>query len=198
MTHDELCERARRWLSGTRQCNPVFSNCASCSEIPDAIGWASRWNWHGSQVVECKTSVGDFYADKQKYIRFKDKYGYIARQSLKQIKAAELGYEQEIVPRMGDFRFFMCLPDVISEALVKEHSPDHGLLYVEGRRVRTVIPAPRREGVNYAAEVRFLRFAIINSKNPYAMDVGEAHHEQTDVRQVPIPSEQCTETRDLE
>ena len=53
MTHEQLCERARRWLSGTRRCDPVFSGIASCDEIPDAIGWSSRYGWYGSTVVEC-------------------------------------------------------------------------------------------------------------------------------------------------
>lgn len=167
MTHDELCERALRWLSGTRQCEPVFHRIASCSEIPDAIGWSSRWSHHGSQVVECKTSAADFRADKYKYERWKDQYGYITRQSISQKRAEERGYRREIVPRMGDFRFFMCLPGVVTEEMVAQDAPDHGLLYVEGRRVRVIRAAPRREKVCYATEVRYLRFAIINRKSAF-------------------------------
>jgi hypothetical protein len=65
MTHDELVERAVRWLGGTRQCAVVLRECgAACgNEIPDAIGWTSRG---GSILVECKTCVSDCYADRHK------------------------------------------------------------------------------------------------------------------------------------
>lgn len=66
MTHEKLCDRAVRWLRGTRRCNPVYSRNASCAEIPDAIGWSSSYYWYGSTVIECKASVPDFYADQRK------------------------------------------------------------------------------------------------------------------------------------
>lgn len=167
MTHEDLCERAKRWLSGTRKCEPVFSQCASCQEIPDAIGWSSCWKFHGSNVVECKTSVSDFYADQRKYVRYKDQFGYFTRQACAAKIAEKNGYTKEVMPRMGDFRFYMCEPGLIGAELVEKHAPDHGLLYVAGRRVEVVRPAPRREAPFYAAEVRYLRFAIINHKIPY-------------------------------
>lgn len=188
-THEELCERARRWLSGTRKCEPVFSGCASCDEIPDAIGWSSSWKFRGSHVVECKTSVSDFYADQRKYVMWRSvKWDHLLRR-VSQQEIDKGDYVKEVASRMGDYRFYMCEPGVIAVQLVEKHAPDHGLLYVEGRRVSVVRSAPRREGPHYAAEVRFLRFAIINGKKPHeiaqsagrvGLAFGESGHEQTD------------------
>ena len=166
MTHEELCERARRWLSGTRRCQPVFSNIASCGEIPDAIGWSSAYGWRGSTVVECKTSLSDFHADKYKYLAYEEPEHHwqipAARITLKEAKARR--YKEVQLARMGDFRYYMCDPNVIRESTVAEYAPDHGLLYVEGRRVRIVRQAVRRDLVDKDGEIRYLRFAIINRK----------------------------------
>lgn len=138
MTHNELCEIARRWLKGSRQCYPVYSDCASCNEIPDAIGWSSSWRWEGSHVVECKTSKSDFYRDKRK----------------RQL-------------RMGIFRFILCEPEIITVADIEKHMPDHGLLYVHGSRVKIVRPAYCRVKADLRSEIWFLRWAINNGKKPY-------------------------------
>jgi len=70
MSHAELVERAMNWLA-SRRCAPIFNNCASCAEIPDAIGWSSSYKHRGSLVIECKASRSDFYADKKKRFRWK-------------------------------------------------------------------------------------------------------------------------------
>ena len=64
MTHDELCERAYRWLLGAGKCNFALMEPGSManSELPDAIGWSDGL----STVIECKASRQDFYADKKK------------------------------------------------------------------------------------------------------------------------------------
>jgi hypothetical protein len=167
--HETLCVRARRWLSGTRQCNPVFSNIASCGEIPDAIGWSSRYQWAGSTVIECKTSVSDFYADKKKrflwrHIEHKWRTAY---PRLTKKEAAESGYVLEEVPTMGDYRFYFCDAVILSEELISTHAPDHGLLWLSGRRIRLIRNAPKRENVDKDGEIRYLRFAIINCKKPH-------------------------------
>ena len=171
-SHESLCERARRWLSGTRKCDPVFSNIASCVEIPDAIGWSSCNRWEGSTVVECKASVGDFYADKRKRLRWKhkDHSWQIKIARMEPEEALQCGYEMHERPLMGDFRFYMCYGGVLSADLVEKHAQDHGLLYVTGRSVRVVRQAPRRENVDKDGEIRYLRFAIINQKEKYAID----------------------------
>ncbi len=179
MTHGELCERAKRWLRGTRRCDPVFSNCASCAEIPDAIGWSSAGSWYGSTVIECKTSLSDFYADQKKRFEWakigaeKSTYRYKASR-LTAKEALEMGYEKVEVSLMGDYRFYFCLPGVISAELVAEKAPCHGLIYLDGRAVRIVRQAPQREKVDKDSEIRFLRFAIINGKKPYEREIANA------------------------
>lgn len=172
MTHAELCEHARRWLSGTMRCDPVFSNCASCSEVPDAIGWSSRWKSYGSIVIECKTSHTDFLKDKRKAIAYRhpdrpgDTHG--GRRIARAVALRE-GYVVEPVDRMGDYRYFMVEDGSVADVLdVAKHSPDHGLLEVRGRRIFIAREAPRRSRVDYPGEVRFLRFAIINGKKAHS------------------------------
>ena len=176
LSHEQLCERARRWLSGTRRCDPVFSGIASCAEIPDAIGWSSAYGWYGSTVVECKTSVSDFYADKKKYQYYRhpeDLEGIGVRHSVKHMDAkfaTENGYILKDSERMGDFRFFMCDMGILPAEVVDRNAPDHGLLYVNGRSVYIVRPAPKRASlVDKDAEIRYLRFAIINGKRRFEL-----------------------------
>ena len=78
---------------------------------------------------------------------------------------------------MGDFRYFMCEdPNIISIADIVKHAPDHGLLFVQGRRVHVVMEAPRREeNVDHPSEIRYLRFAIINRKDPYHIPIPRKH-----------------------
>jgi hypothetical protein len=177
--HEELCERARRWLRTNRRCEPVFSNIASCGEIPDAIGWSSSWKHQGSILVECKASLSDFHADKWKYIRYKhptfDSHVSVgpAWRSVRELEKE--GYTPVPIANMGDFRFFMCYAGVIPLEIVEKSRPDHGLLWVDGRRVKVLREAPKREEslVDLRSEIRYLRFAIINGKQAYIADETE-------------------------
>lgn len=68
MKHDELVERAERWLRNSLHCSVVLTELKAYTvhgEIPDAVGWTS---WR-SVLVECKTSRSDFSADKKKVFR---------------------------------------------------------------------------------------------------------------------------------
>ena len=146
--HQKLVERAVSWLYGTMRCNVVFSGNASTVEIPDAIGWGTNRRCDGSIVVECKTSTEDFLRDKRK--------------GRMQWSA---GYEKKVfVPRkrMGNVRYFLTTPGTILPGQVLRHYPDHGLIYMEGRRVPIVVEAPIREDVNHDAEIRFLQFALVH------------------------------------
>ena len=68
---------------------------------------------------------------------------------------------------MGDFRFFMCEPGVLTPMLIEKYCPDHGLIHLLGmRKLKVIIQAPRRTLVDKDAEIRYLRFAIINNKSP--------------------------------
>jgi hypothetical protein len=114
MKHEELVERAVRWLY-SQGCGFAVGErvCAvSTGEIPDAIGFRSNC----SILVECKTSRADFKADRKKHFRF---------------DSPEQG--------MGNFRFYLCEEGVISPMEVPE---GWGLLYIAGKLVKKVI-APK-------------------------------------------------------
>jgi SH3-like domain-containing protein len=64
----------------------------------------------------------------------------------------------------------MCDSDVLRKSTIEEYAPDHGLLYIEGRRVRIVRQATRRELVDKDGEIRYLRFAIINRKRDASVE----------------------------
>lgn len=165
MTHVELVERAVRWLWGTKRCNVVLSENASCSEVPDAIGWSTAGSWRGSIVVECKTSLSDFHADKKKYGEYHHpEHGY--RYPAKRIsakEAAELNYVLNQTERMGRWRYYLTFPaSGIGPDTVAEHQPDHGLLWARGSRITVVREALRRPDPDLESEVRLLQFAIVH------------------------------------
>src|SRR3990167_3988831 len=97
MNHAELCGRAATWLRSKYRCDPVLTRVASCREVPDAIGWSSRFGKRGSVVIECKTTKADFYADKEKYIRYKHPgsgFVFLSGRGRKQA-LKEAGYTEE-------------------------------------------------------------------------------------------------------
>lgn len=134
MTHAELCARAVQWLRGTRRCYPVLSGIASAGEVPDAIGWSSKWSHAGSILVECKMSLSDFHRDKRKKHKL----------------------------RIGRWRYFLCPVNVLTRISVELHYPDHGLLYLDHGRVYVIREAPQREDCNLDSEIRLLRFALVH------------------------------------
>ena len=133
--HNDLVERAVRWLYGTKRCNIVLSGHASCREIPDAVGWCTSYKSSGSILVECKTSMSDFHADKRK----------------------------DHDTRMGTWRYFLCPVNLIPDSSIEKHYPDHGLLYLDRNRVYVIREAPERRNVNLQAEIRLLQFALVHA-----------------------------------
>jgi hypothetical protein len=126
----------------------------------------------GSTVIECKTSLSDFYADQRKYSVWRhkergwDEYRN-SRRGVTPEQATELGYGLIDLPRMGDYRFYFCEPGIITPENLTANAPDHGLCYVTANRVKVIVPAPERTNVNKNGEIRYLRFAILNRKLPY-------------------------------
>lgn len=119
MTHDQLVDQARRWLSsrfGRSYRDPRLDARPGCPvvitemttlnpETPDVIGWDSEGT---PIVVECKASRSDFRADHKKTFR---QPGQIA---------------------LGKLRYYMCPAGLI----VPEQVPtEWGLLWVEPERV---------------------------------------------------------------
>lgn len=110
MTHDELCLRAERYLRSNGfgvVFHDKFKAYTGTGEQPDAIGFRNGV----SCLIEVKCSRADFHADKKKHFRIDPETG------------------------LGDWRFFMCEPDVIK---VEDLPDGWGLLYVTGTRVKKV------------------------------------------------------------
>lgn len=124
ITHDDLVEVARKWLC--RKSGVVITEMAGLSEIPDAIGW------HGghSTVIECKLSVNDFRAERQKGYRM---WGGIGQQ-----------------------RYYL----IPKGLLVGEVLGSYGLLEWDGKKIyETSKPNPRSD-YNYLGEMQLLVSAL--------------------------------------
>ena len=108
MNHAELVERAERWLRKSHWCSVVLTELTAFTttgEQPDALGFISGGV---SILVECKTSRSDFLADAHKAFRICPASG------------------------MGDYRFFLCEPDVLIAADMPE---GWGLLYARKKTI---------------------------------------------------------------
>lgn len=117
LSHSALCERARRWLTGTARCPiALVEFVALLPEIPDAIGF--RESGRDSVLIECKTSRSDFIRDAKKRHR------------------------QDGATALGSYRYYLCEPGVIR---VEDLPAKWGLLHVKGRGVELVAGAePKR------------------------------------------------------
>ena len=114
MTHSDLIVRAAKWLKNTRGCKLVLTEPISVisPEIPDAIGWTAR----RCIVVEGKTSVSDFYADRRK-----------------------AGGKVSGGARLGCQRYFLTERGVIKAHLVPL---EWGLLEIHGKVIRVLVDRP--------------------------------------------------------
>lgn len=112
-THHDLLLHADAWLK-RRGCHITLIEYAAATrygEIPDAIGWRGSGREQVSILIECKVTRGDFLADREKESRLQPEYG------------------------MGDWRFFLCPPDMIKS---DELPPRWGLLYAHPSGIRHV------------------------------------------------------------
>lgn len=114
ITHDDLVLKAERWLK-SQGCGVVFRDAFKAAtyngELPDAIGWRDGL----SILVECKTSRADFLADKRKRVRQRPEDG------------------------MGDWRFYLCQPDIIT---VSDLPEGWGLLYAISMQIKKIHGVP--------------------------------------------------------
>ena len=114
MTHDELVDRAVRWLLRTKSCGFVIPELVTYAmETPDAFGFQH----HNSILVECKASRADFLSDKRKTVRRHPEFG------------------------MGNERYYMCNPKLI---FPDEMPDKWGLLWVYKTKVRIIVKAQRQ------------------------------------------------------
>lgn len=111
LTHDELTNRAVRWLENTKRCQLVLKEARGgwSAEQPDAIGFKNRQSF----LVEAKTSRSDFKKDFQKYTRHP--------------RATHWG--------MGQFRYYICEPGLIT---IPDLPDKWGLLYVKPKIISVV------------------------------------------------------------
>jgi len=132
VTHKDLICRAARWLKNTKRCGVVLTEFVSSSpEIPDAIGWTTGGKW--SYLVECKTSVSDFYSDSKKPGR-KGRAG------------------------IGRERYYLAPKGVLDVDRVRRNRPGWGLLEVCGRQVRM-----RLKAIPFAHESRWKETPLLYS-----------------------------------
>lgn len=114
LSHDDLVSIAERWLKSIN-CGVVFNDkfkaATGNGEQPDALGFKSGV----SIMIECKASRSDFLSDKNKRFRIDPTIG------------------------IGDWRFYMCPPDVIK---VEDLPEGWGLLWTDGKRVKKVYGIP--------------------------------------------------------
>jgi len=111
ITHDDLVQRAKKWLENTHgnkfACGVVLAEYRCYSpEIPDVIGF----NSHRSILIECKVSRADFKADKHKPHR-------------------------NHIKKLGNLRYYLTLPNV---ACPEDIDNGWGLLYPIGKTIKEI------------------------------------------------------------
>jgi hypothetical protein len=124
ITHDELVFRAVKWLRHSKRCRLVITE-SGANEKPDAIGFTGD----GSILIECKTSVSDFYSDRKKRWR----------------KKPELG--------MGGLRYYLTPPKLIRKKKLPE---GWGLLECRPKSILTIKPAAIQSTYNPFAEINLV------------------------------------------
>ena len=132
MTHADLVQRARRWLTNTQGCSVVVTaGSILCDEIPDALGWVGRGT---SWLVECKASRADFRRDKHK------------------------GHRSPLRLGLGSYRYYLAEPGVIP---VDELLDGWGLLECRPKQIR-VIKHSERDGKKSMVNEIMVLIAHIN------------------------------------
>jgi hypothetical protein len=130
LSHDSLVLRAERWLINSKGCVlTLVERCAGGSgETPDAIGWQPGTL---SILVECKTSLSDFYSDRQKPWR----------------RLPEQG--------VGAYRYFLTPPGLIDPS--RHSMPEKwGLLECGANQIRQIIAAQMFAQRNLKREMKLL------------------------------------------
>lgn len=108
--HDQLCIRGRRFLENngfTVAFDDRFQAAVDTGERPDALGFRNGV----SCLIEVKVTRADFLADKKKRFR------------------------QDTTIGMGDWRFFLSPPDIIS---IDDLPVGWGLLHASAKQIRKV------------------------------------------------------------
>lgn len=123
LSHQCLVKRGARWLRNScrtptsygrglenRRCNAVFTEANAGNEIADCLGFALAGKL--TVLLECKTSLSDFFADQQKPFR----------------RCPYLG--------MGSYRYYFAEAGLLPPTEIPEN---WGLLELKNNRVKIVI-----------------------------------------------------------
>jgi hypothetical protein len=157
--HEHLVSLAARWLRATRKCALVATerNARQAGEAPDAIGWLPDGS---SILVECKTSLGDFYADRR--------------------KPSRTG-----APAMGRERWYLTEDGLLAG---RELPPGWGWLAVRHGRVFRAIPAvPNAKPSTLAAELPLLVALCRNALGGFRDGVTPGGAGSEDDPEAPLP-----------
>lgn len=129
-THDELVQRAVRWLKRHHKCSIVYAEIVTGRpETPDAIGWRMGF----SRLVEVKVSRSDFFRDRRKTHASRPDRG------------------------MGGQRWYLVPVGLVTADEVPEWC---GLAYAHARRIEIVKEAPERERWDARGEMQVLMSAL--------------------------------------
>lgn len=112
--HFELCLRAKKFLNNNGfnvAFDDRFQAVTGTGELPDAIGFRNGV----SCLIEAKVSRADFLSDAKKHFRKQPSNG------------------------MGDWRFYICPPDLIKPDELPE---GWGLLYAHKKIIKKVVGFP--------------------------------------------------------
>jgi len=119
MTHDDLIQRAERWLRNSLNCRVVMTELVAYTqsgETPDAIGFRTM----ETILVEAKTSKSDFYRDRKKPSRNWERPPALIEKDI-------------TYPALGDWRFYLTPPGLLDGCELPE---GWGWYEVYGRSVR--------------------------------------------------------------
>lgn len=133
-THNELVDKARKWLS-SRSPVTITELATNAGEEPDVIAFCvnlkqnKSYIGYGSVLIECKASRSDYLADKKKMYRRKPENG------------------------MGDYRYYMAPLGLIKADELPEK---WGLLEIQENGRIKMIKIPERQESNKTHEITVL------------------------------------------
>jgi len=160
MTHEELRQRAVKWLTNRKRCSVVLSEMTSAAwEIPDAIGWKVATSF----LVECKVSRSDFRANRNK--------AHVRSRS-----------------GVGRHRYFLTPPNLVRvEDLAEVGSEgvepsDYGLLWAADDYIHVVKEATYRSEIDPQSETAMLVSALrrVRTREFLTIVPHEVESEQSD------------------
>ena len=119
-SHQDLVDRAEQWVLKKGKCGFALSEFNTdnySGEIPDVLGF----RYGRSTLIECKVTRADFLSDKKKKFRKMPEWG------------------------MGNLRYFLVPPGLVTEDEVRERYPNWGLLVAHPKVIRILVKPVEQE-----------------------------------------------------